>query len=214
MGGGRNRKDPYWRRAKREGFRARSAYKLLEIQKRFRILRKGDRVVDLGCAPGGWLQVISAEVGPGGRVVGVDLQRTEPLPAKNVVLLQGDVTRPEIREAVRRSLGSRARVVTSDLSPNLTGIHFRDHSRSCDLVRLALGLAGEVLEPGGTLLAKIFQGEGLEEMVQEFKGSFRRVRRISPSASRKASAEIYLLGLGFFGTLPRGGEGGTIETPP
>ncbi len=192
-----NRKDHYWRKAKQEGFRSRAAYKLLEMQKRFRIFRKGDRVVDLGCAPGGWLQVIAAQVGPGGRMVGVDLQKTEPLSSANVELIQGDITRPDVRSRIRQALGGNANVVTSDLSPNLTGIGFQDHLRSCELVTDALALARQLLKPGGVFLAKVFQGEELDSVVGDLKVDFRQVRRIVPAASRKASSEIYLLAKGF-----------------
>jgi 23S rRNA (uridine2552-2'-O)-methyltransferase len=187
------RKDHYWQKAKQDGFRSRAAYKLLEIQERFRIFRKGDRVLDLGCAPGGWLQLIAGEVGPKGRVVGVDLQRTQPLPLDNVVLIQGDLTRPEVHSRIRSALEGRADVVTSDLSPSLTGIGFQDHVRSCELVRAALAASASVLRPKGIFLAKVFQGEELESVVADLKVQFREVRRVVPTASRKASSEMYLL---------------------
>jgi len=191
------RKDHYYKKAKQEGYRSRAAYKLLEIQKRFGIFQKGSRVVDLGCAPGGWLQLIAAEVGAEGRMVGVDLQKTRALSSGNAVLIQGDITEPDVQRRIRRALGGGAHVVTSDLSPNLTGIGFQDHLRSCELVRTALAVARELLMPGGVFLAKAFQGEDLESVVGELKESFERVRRVVPSASRKASSEIYLLAIGF-----------------
>ena len=191
------RKDHYWRKAKQEGFRSRAAYKLLEIQKKHKIFQKGNRVVDLGCAPGGWLQLIAAEVGPKGRMVGVDLQKTRALASTNVELIQGDITRPEVQTRIRQALGGEAHVVTSDLSPNLTGIGFQDHLRSCELVRNALDVARRLLRPDGTFLAKVFQGEELESVVRELKDDFGQVRRIVPAASRKASSEIYLLARGF-----------------
>lgn len=191
------RRDHYWRKAKLEGFRSRAAYKLLEIQKRFGIFRKGDRVVDLGCAPGGWLQVIAAEVGPEGKAVGVDLQRVKALAFMNVDLIQGDITNPEIRNRIRRALGEDAHVVTSDLSPRLTGIGFQDHLRSSELVKDALALARNLLRPGGVFLGKAFQGQELDLIVRDLKGDFDHVRRIVPAASRKASSEIFLLARGF-----------------
>ncbi len=193
------RKDHFYRKAKQEGFRSRAAYKLQEIQKRFKIFRKGDRVVDLGCAPGGWLQLIAAEVGLKGRMVGVDLQKTQALPFQNVALIQGDITRPEVQDRVREALGGAAHIVTSDLSPNLTGIAFQDHLRSCELVRIAHDVARGLLRPGGTFLAKVFQGEDLESVVQELKQDFGQIKRVVPGASRKASSEIYLLAKGFQG---------------
>jgi 23S rRNA (uridine2552-2'-O)-methyltransferase len=191
------RKDYYWRKAKQEGFRSRAAYKLLEIQARFRIFKKGDTVLDLGCAPGGWLQLIAKEVGPKGRVVGVDRQKTVVLHDPNVVLIQGDLTRSDVQQEIMRALGEQADVVTSDLSPHLTGVGFQDHLRSCELVRDALALVGGVLRPGGTFLAKVFQGEELEAVIRDLKDRFGQVRRIVPTASRKASSEIYLLARGF-----------------
>lgn len=191
--------DHYWRKAKQEGYRSRAAYKLSEIQRRHRIFREGDRVVDLGCAPGGWLQVIAAQVGPKGKAVGVDLQQTKPLSSPNVKMIRGDVTHPETLTRISQALGEEAHAVTSDLSPNLTGIGFQDHLRSCELVRMALLVARQLLRPGGVFLAKVFQGEELESVVGELKADFGQVRRIVPSASRKASSEIYLLGKGFRG---------------
>ena len=193
------RKDHYYKKAKQEGYRSRAAYKLLEIQKRFEIFRKGARVVDLGCAPGGWLQIIEAEVGPNGRVVGVDLQKTRPLGSGNVELIQGDITAPEVQRGIRQALGGEAHVVTSDLSPNLTGIHFQDHMRSCELVRTGLAVARELLRPGGIFLAKVFQGEDLDAVVRGLEDEFGELRRVAPTASRKASSEIYLLARGFRG---------------
>lgn len=191
------RKDHFWRKAKQEGYRSRASYKLSEIQRRHRIFRRGDRVVDLGCAPGGWLQMIATEVGPGGQMVGVDLQKTAPLASPNVVLIQGDITRPEVVTRIRRALGAEADVVTSDLAPNLTGIGFQDHRRSCELVGKALAAARRLLRPGGTFLAKAFHGEELESVVADLKADFGQVKRIVPAASRKASSEIYLLATGF-----------------
>ncbi len=193
------RKDHYYKKAKQEGYRSRAAYKLLEIQKRFEIFRKGARVVDLGCAPGGWLQIIEAEVGPNGRMVGVDLQKTRPLGSGNVELIQGDITAPEVQSQIRQALGGEAHVVTSDLSPKLTGIHFQDHMRSCELVRTGLAVARELLKPGGTFLAKVFQGEELDAVVRGLEDEFGELRRVAPTASRKASSEIYLLAKRFRG---------------
>lgn len=201
------RKDHYYKKAKQEGYRSRAAYKLLEIQKRFKIFRKGDRVVDLGCAPGGWLQLIAAEVGPKGRMVGVDLQKTRVLGSGNVELIRGDITAPEVRSRVRQTLGGEADVVTSDLSPNITGIGFQDHMRSCELVRTALGVARELMRPGGIFLAKVFQGEELDGVVGELKDEFGEVRRVVPTASRKASSEIYLLAMGFRGAVKGSASG-------
>ncbi|MEW6439460.1 MAG: RlmE family RNA methyltransferase [bacterium] len=191
------RKDAYWRRAKREGYRSRAAYKLLEIQERFRILRKGDRVLDLGCAPGGWLQVIAPLVGSAGKVVGVDRLPVAPLPFANTVVIRGDIQDPAVRLAVRETLGGAVHVVTSDMSPDLSGVGFQDHHRSCELLRMALPFCRELLLPQGSLLAKIFEGEEMNSLQRELATFFREVRRVIPKASRKASSEVYLLAKGY-----------------
>jgi 23S rRNA (uridine2552-2'-O)-methyltransferase len=129
--------------------------------------------------------------------VGVDRQRTKPLPYSNVTLILGDLTESDVQKAVHPALGGHADVVTSDLSPNLTGIRFQDHLRSCELVRDAFVVAGGVLRPGGTFLAKIFQGAELESTIGDLKSQFGQVRRVVPAASRKASSEIYILARGF-----------------
>ena len=192
-----DRKDPYWSKAKREGYRSRAAYKLIELQRRFRIHQKGNRVVDLGCAPGGWIQGILAEVGPKGRVVGVDRSPIKPFSRPNVRLITGDIDDPEIQARAREALGGPAALVTSDLSPDLTGIRFQDHCRSCELVRTASRFAVRVLAPGGGFLAKAFQGEELDGLVSELRGSFEGVRRVVPAASRSTSSEIYLIARGY-----------------
>ncbi len=195
-------KDAYWRKAKQEGYRSRAAYKLLELQKRYGLVRKGHRVLDLGCAPGGWLQVLSEAVGSRGTVVGVD---REPVPGglpPNVSVLRGDASDPEILCRARACADGPVDVVTSDMAPDLSGVGFRDHARSCELVRLAMSLCRQCLVPGGTLLAKVFEGEELEALEREMKALFREVRRVVPRASRKASSEVYLLARGY---RPEGG---------
>ena len=190
------RKDPYWRRAKQEGYRSRAAYKLIEIQKRFRVFHRGQRVVDLGCAPGGWLQVISSEIGLTGKVVGVDRLRIEPLPVAQVVFIQGDVVDPSVHGRIRAVMDRLVDVVTSDMAPDLSGVSFQDHHRSCELARQAFSISGELLAPGGVLLVKVFEGEELAALQRELVGLFKQVRRVIPRASRKASSEVYLLARG------------------
>jgi len=196
------RKDHYWKRAKKKGYRSRSAYKLLEIQRKYHIFRKGESVLDLGCAPGGWLQVISQEVGSAGKVVGVDRLRVKSISHRPVVFIRGDITDLELQNAVRDVLGGSVHTITSDMSPDLTGVRFQDHCRSCELVRTALVFSEELLVPGGNFLAKLFQGEELESVAEQLKSSFQQVKRIVPAASRKASSEIYLLARGFRATSP------------
>lgn len=197
-------KDAYWRKAKQEGYRSRAAYKLLELQRRFRLVRKGQRVLDLGCAPGGWLQVLAEAVGSSGRVVGVDLELVSGGLPPNVSVLRGDASDPQVVSRARSCVGGPVDVVTSDMAPDLSGVGFRDHTRSCELVRLALRLCRQCLVPGGTLLAKVFEGEDLEALEREMKALFREVRRVVPRATRKASSEVYLLARGY---RPQGADG-------
>ena len=174
-----------------------SVFQLKEIQKRFQILKKGNHVLDLGCAPGGWLQVIARQVGAKGRVVGLDRLKVKSLPFPQVTTIRGDIGAASVQQQIRDLTGGSVRVVTSDLSPDLTGIRFQDHIHSCELVRLAFSCARDLLAPEGIFLAKIFQGEDLEAVVQEIKGQFKQIKRVIPAASRKTSTEIYLLAKGF-----------------
>jgi len=191
------RKDHYWKKAKKEGYRSRAAYKLIEIQKSYGILRRGDRVLDLGCAPGGWLQVIAREVGASGRVFGVDRLHVAPLPMACVELLQGDLLDPLFCRNLEDLLGRIVRVVTSDMAPDTTGIGFQDHARSCQLVHRALDVSRRVLAPGGVFLAKLFQGQEAGAVLEDARRDFRTARWVVPTSSRKASSEIYLLATGF-----------------
>lgn len=197
----REKKSETWyRKAKREGYRARSAYKLLQLQERFRILRPGDTVVDLGAAPGGWSQVASELVGPEGRVVGVDVAGMAPL--ENVRGVRGDITRPETVDAVLATLaadprGVRVDAVVSDLSPDVTGNYTMDQANSAWLCRHALEFARRVLDAGGRFVVKIFEGEDFPEFREALRREFRDVKAYNPPASRKQSSEIYLIGLGF-----------------
>ena len=189
-------KDAFYRKAKEEGYRSRAAYKLLELNRRFHLIRPGDRVVDLGAAPGGWLQVASQLAGKKGRVLGVDIQPIEPVAEENVLILQGDVTSEECQERIMELLGSRADCVLSDLSPRLSGIRYADVSRSSELVRSALQIASRLLRPGGNFLVKTFVGEELNPLSLELKVHFRSLKRTRPESTRKGSSEIYLCAQG------------------
>lgn len=189
-------KDAFYRRAKEEGYRSRAAYKLLELNRRFHLIRPGDRVVDLGAAPGGWLQVASQLAGKKGRVLGVDVQPIEPIAEENVLVLQGDVTSEECQERIIEILGCRADCVLSDLSPRLSGIRYADVSRSSELVRSALQIASRLLRPGGNFLVKTFVGEELNALSLELKDHFRSLKRTRPESTRKGSSEIYLCAQG------------------
>ena len=196
-------RDTYYKKAKQEGYRSRAAYKLIELQERFRILRSGDHVVDLGAAPGGWLQVAAKFVEPNGKVLGVDLQPIAALNQKNVILVQGDITAPETEQRIKEYLGRPADCVISDLAPKLTGIRDADEASLLELNRTALAAAQRLLRPAGSLLMKSFVGEGLRGFFAELERHFRSVHRTRPDASRKGSSEIYFCAKDYR-TKPRG----------
>ena len=193
------RKDAYYRRARAAGYRARSAYKLSQLDSRFRLLQRGDVVVDLGAWPGGWLQVALEAVGPRGRVVGVDLVAVDPLPMPNLRLLRGDVRDPSTWRAVLERLGRPADVVLSDLAPKLTGIRETDDARSSELVVAVLEMLPSVLRSGGNLLIKLFMGGTFDLATAALHRRFDEFRTTRPKATRKASAEVYGVGRGYHG---------------
>jgi 23S rRNA (uridine2552-2'-O)-methyltransferase len=192
------RKDSWHQRAKREGFRSRAAYKLAEIQQRHRLLRRGQRVVDLGCWPGGWLQVAARVVGRDGRVVGVDLAPLdEPLGEPNVAVLQADLASPEIARRILDALGGPADVVLSDAAPKLTGVRATDRAREQELLEAVEVLVSELLHAGGGLLLKILDGPEAQAVERRLRARFARAKTVKPRASRKGSTERYLLARGF-----------------
>jgi 23S rRNA (uridine2552-2'-O)-methyltransferase len=184
-------RDSYYKKAKQQGYRSRAAYKLLELQERFRILRAGESVVDLGAAPGGWLQVAAKLVGPRGKVLGVDLQPIEPLNQKNIIIVQGDIAALETEQRIMEYLGRPTDSVISDVAPKLTGIRDTDEARSLELNGTALAVAKRLLRPGGNFLIKSFVSEELRSFSAELEKQFRSVQRTRPDASRKGSSEIY-----------------------
>jgi 23S rRNA (uridine2552-2'-O)-methyltransferase len=192
-------KDAFYRKAKKEGYRSRAAYKLLELARRFRLIKAGDRVVDLGAAPGGWLQVAAELVGPKGKVLGIDLQPIAPFSEPNTIVLQGDATTAESQAKIKELLSAPADAVLSDLAPRLSGIRDADISRSVELARLAHGIARELLRPGGGFLVKTFVAEELRDYFDELKRDFATVERSRPEATRKGSSEIYFCAKGFKG---------------
>ena len=171
------RRDGYYRMAKKEGYRARSAYKLRELNKRFRLMRPGDKLLDIGAAPGGWTQVALELVGPEGAVVGVDLQRIQSIPG--ATFIRGDMT-SEGTAARIIELMPRADCVISDISPELSGTYSMDQARSVYLSVKALELAVKVLRPGGSFVTKVFEGEDLDELMVPVKEHFRSHRRFHP----------------------------------
>jgi 23S rRNA (uridine2552-2'-O)-methyltransferase len=190
------RKDAVYRRAKREGFRSRAALKLEELNAGLALLKPGMRVVDLGCWPGGWLQVCADKVGPRGRVVGVDLAETAEVARPNLVALVGDVHDDALVARVRDALGGPADVVLSDLAPKLSGVATTDAARHAELVRRALELARAWLAPNGALLVKLFMDAEYPDLVRDLRAAFATVKTRKLSTTRKGSAELYACGRG------------------
>jgi 23S rRNA (uridine2552-2'-O)-methyltransferase len=192
--------DPYVARAKREGYRSRAAYKLIEIDDKHRLLKPGGKVVDLGAAPGGWSQVAAKRVGAGegrGRVIGIDLLEMDAVPG--VDFLQLDFLDERAPDILKEKLGGRADVVLSDMAANATGHRKTDHLRIVALVEMAAAFAAEVLAPGGAFLAKVIQGGTENELLAMLKRDFSSVKHVKPAASRADSAELYVLATGFRG---------------
>jgi 23S rRNA (uridine2552-2'-O)-methyltransferase len=188
--------DEFVRRAKQEGYRSRSAYKLLEILDKDKLVRAGMTVVDLGAAPGGWSQVLAPIVGAkGGQVIALDLLEMEPL--RGVVAIRGDFSEDSTLKLLENHLGDRSiDLVVSDMAPNISGVGLVDQARSIHLAELALEFARERLKTGGDLLVKVFQGSGLDEFRKALSGAFGSVAVRKPKASRDRSSEIYLLARG------------------
>jgi len=189
--------DPYVARAKREGYRSRAAYKLLEIDEKYHLLKPGQRVVDLGAAPGGWSQIAARKVGPKGKVVGIDLLPIDPMPG--VDFIQLDFLDESAPGKLIDMLGGPADVVMSDMAANTTGHKKTDHLRIMGLAEAAIYFAREILAPGGIFIAKVFQGGTESELLADLKRDFSVVRHVKPAASRADSAELYVMATGFRG---------------
>jgi 23S rRNA (uridine2552-2'-O)-methyltransferase len=190
------KRDYYYRKAKEEKYRSRATYKLFQAVKKYRFLKKGDVVVDLGAAPGGWLQACREIVGKKGFVLGVDLKRIKPLKEANVHTIMGDIADPDIQKQIEKILPSLTDTIISDVSPNVSGIWEVDHARQIDLARKSLTLALHLLKENGNFFAKVFQGDMFQDFVKEVRQYFARVEIIKPKASRAKSAEIFVLGMG------------------
>lgn len=187
--------DFFVKQAKKEGYRSRAAYKLMEIAERDRLIVPGMTVVDLGAAPGGWSQVAAEKVGGKGRIIAVDLLDMQPIPGATFV--QGDFRQPEIIAELKKKLGDGSPdLVISDMSPNITGISAVDQARGMELAELALDFSTLQLNSGANFLVKVFQGSGFEAFLNAMRTTFGRVVTRKPEASRNRSSEIYLLGLG------------------
>ncbi len=191
------KRDYYYRRAKEEKYRSRAAYKLLQAVDKYGFIKKGDVVVDLGAAPGGWIQAARKIVGREGFILGVDLKRIQPFSEDNVQTIIGDITMEETARRISERLLKKADVVISDASPNISGIWELDHARQIDLAQKALEIAMEVLKPGGCFFVKVFQGDMFNDFLERVKKFFKDVRVIKPKASRAQSSEIFILGMHF-----------------
>ncbi|HEX6253215.1 MAG TPA: RlmE family RNA methyltransferase [Nitrososphaera sp.] len=189
------RRDQYRRLAKDQGYRARSAYKLLQLNRSYNIIKKGDKVVDLGCAPGGWLQIAVKEVRSSGNVIGIDLKPVTPV--AGAIILQGSIEDPNMLSKIAEILGCKADVVLSDLAPNVSGVWDIDHARQISLSTIALRFAQHVLRVGGSSVFKVFEGDMLKEFRSELRKSFGKVFLSKPSASRQESSELYIICLDF-----------------
>jgi 23S rRNA (uridine2552-2'-O)-methyltransferase len=192
-----DRKDVFHQRAKREGYRSRAAYKLEEIQRRARILKRGAKVFDLGCWPGGWLQVAAQVVGPKGRIVGVDLAELDPpLYEKNVQFLCADLTDASTADALLALLGGTADVVICDAAPKLTGVRATDRAHEEALLEAIEALVPRLLRPGGDLLVKLLEGPEAQTIEKRLRAGFTRSRSLKPKASRKGTTERYVVAHG------------------
>ena len=187
--------DPYVREAKAKGYRSRAAFKLVELDRRFRLLKPGARVLDLGAAPGGWSQLAAGRVGVAGTVVAVDILEMEPL--RGVEVVQADLLDPKTASQLRDALGGPADLVLSDMAAPTIGHRATDHIRTLALLEAALDVADAVLKPGGAFVGKAFQGGASGELLARIKQRFREVHHVKPPASRAESVELYLVATGF-----------------
>jgi 23S rRNA (uridine2552-2'-O)-methyltransferase len=189
--------DPYVKEARSKGYRSRAAYKLIEVDQKAKVLKPGGRVVDLGAAPGGWAQVAAERVGRSGKVAAIDVLDMEPI--AGVDFLKLDFLDPAAPDRLKALLGGPADLVLSDMAANATGHRKTDHLRVTALVEAAAAFAAEVLKPGGAFLAKVIQGGTETDLLAALKRDFASVRHVKPPASRKESAELYVLATGFRG---------------
>lgn len=185
-------RDKYFKRAREQGLPSRAAFKLSELLERYRLLRPRMRVLDLGCAPGGFLAVLARMVGDESKVVGVDLVACPLAPAK-ITVLTGDVADAEVRRAAFQALGAPADLIISDMAPKLSGIKARDEARCEELLRVALQTAAEILKPGGAMIAKAFMSGDFPQILADFRARFRSVDIVRTAATRPGSRELYLV---------------------
>ena len=189
------KRDYYYKKAKEEKYRSRAAYKLLQAVKKYQFIKSGSVVVDLGAAPGGWVQAARSIVEDKGFVLGVDLKQVEPFEEDNVRTIEADVNEEETIQQILELLPRKADAVISDVSPNISGIWEVDHARQMDLAQRALNIALETLRPSGSFFVKVFQGDMLNDFTEKVKHHFQIVKVVKPAASRGKSSELFLLGL-------------------
>jgi 23S rRNA (uridine2552-2'-O)-methyltransferase len=189
------KRDYYYKKAKEEKYRSRAAYKLLQAVKKYHFIGEGDVVVDLGAAPGGWVQAARKIVGSGGFVLGVDLRSVEPFEEDNVRTIIGDIYEEDTLREMLELLPRRADAVLSDVSPNISGVWEVDHARQMGLALQALGIALEALRPHGGFFVKVFQGDMLNDFTNKVRNHFQIVKVVKPEASRGKSSELFILGL-------------------
>jgi 23S rRNA (uridine2552-2'-O)-methyltransferase len=184
-------RDQYRKLARDEGYRSRSSYKLLELNKKYNILKKDDSILDIGCAPGGWLQVSKKYSDPNGKVVGIDINPVKPI--QGISIIQADIEDPNILQIIKKGFPTPFDVVLSDLSPKVSGIWHFDHERQISLSLIALQISIKILKPGGIAVFKIFQGKYSSNVKQEASKVFSKVTTSKPKASRQKSSEFYLV---------------------
>jgi len=190
--------DPYVKQAQKDGYRSRASYKLLEIQEKYKLIRPGMSVVDLGAAPGGWSQVTSRLIGGQGRLIASDILEMDSIP--DVTFIQGDFTQDEVLAQILEAVGnSQVDLVISDMAPNMSGTPEVDMPKAMFLCELALDLAARILKPGGNFVIKVFQGEGFDAYVKDARQKFDKVQMIKPDSSRGSSREQYMLAWGYRG---------------
>jgi 23S rRNA (uridine2552-2'-O)-methyltransferase len=192
------RRDFYRRKAKLEGYKSRAAYKLIELVKKYGLIKVGDHVIDFGCAPGGWLQVASKYVGPDGKVFGFDLKPVD-VRLPNVLTYVLDISSPDALNFVKERLLGEVDVVLSDLSPNISGIWEVDHAKQIDLTFKVIEMIPHIIKPGGNCLLKVFQGPYLDKVRNRLNTMFEEVYLTKPTASRKESSELYFVCLSYSG---------------
>ena len=187
------KEEPYYKMAKKESYHSRASFKLLQLNKKFNIIKSGNKVVDLGAAPGGWSQVALEKVGEEGLVIGVDLQKIRPIEATNFIGIIGDFTSEETTKNILKVAGEKVDVVLSDASPQLSGVKNIDQIRAYDLAAGVLKIARLILKPRGILIIKAFQGEEFENLLKKIKKEFKTVKTTKPPSSRKKSVEMYVI---------------------